>query len=194
MWLISSSRTLVQYLLLKSKPSDVPYSRAFLVVFATGFVLVKTITDKWFVDIVNNYDDRVTVFLSTEYAIFMSLLWILLLYAIVRTALVYYGKVERLVQTMTTFLWVDLVISVVFFIWVAILSVQELPIQHGSFPMICLIISFLLMLYWQFMLYVHTMVYSLDITVLRAAIFTLCYMVLQYNISEILINFMVTVH
>src|SRR5690348_5216222 len=105
-WLRYTFIILVKLFALRAKPSDVPYSIVLLVLFAIGFVCVDCITDVWFVDIVNRYDATLTVHLTWYYAFGRSLIWVSILYAMVRTLLTVYHVQDRFVQVMTSFLWV----------------------------------------------------------------------------------------
>lgn len=176
---------------LRASPGDIPYSRVLLGILAILFLALDSITDVWFVDIVNNYDQETRVYLSLNYSLLMSLVWLLILYAIIRSTLTHYKLTDRLVQVMTAFLWADTMLAVIYLGGVAILSRVTLPIEDNSFTAMSLLLAFVVYLYWQFMLYLHIIFNSLNISVLKAGLFTLLYILLQYNISEILINFMV---
>ncbi len=176
---------------LRASPGDIPYSRVLLAILAILFLGLDSITDVWFVDIVNNYDLQTTVYLSWHYSLLMSLVWVLILYASTRSTLTYYKLTDRLVQVMSAFLWVDTMLAVIYLGGIAVLSRVTLPIEDSSFTAISLLLAFVLYLYWQFMLYMHIIFNSLNISVFKAGLFTLLYILLQYNVSEILINFMV---
>jgi hypothetical protein len=178
---------------LKAKPEDLPYSRVLLVILCCGLLLVKTISNIWLIDIISVYDPKLLIDINYLYAAFIFGIYLFILFASVLTTLSFYKVPERSVQVITAFVSMDLLLGLLFMVWVSGLALVPLPLQANSIAGLFLILYFVVMLYWQFMLYIHIIFNSLNLTVLLAGVYALVYMLLQHNVAEILIGLVIKV-
>ncbi len=178
---------------LKAKPEDIPYSRILLAILCCGLLLVKTVSNIWFIDIIRVYDPKLVIDINYLYAAFIFTVYLLILFASVLTTLNLYKVPERSLQVITAFVSMDLILGLLFMVWVSALALVPLPLAANSIIGLLLIIYFVVLLYWQFMIYIHIIFNSLNLTVLRAGIYALVYMLLQHNVAEILMGFVIKV-
>jgi hypothetical protein len=177
---------------LRATPVQVPYSTTLLVLLAILVFITKIIVNDWFIDIIKVYDKKLLIDLSVASSALIVAVHLLILFAAVRTLLAYYKVPERSVQVITAFLGVDLIFTVLFLIWMFGLEHTTLPLQAGSIAGLLLILYFVVILYWQFMVYIHIIYNSVTMSVLRAGVLALVYMLIQHNISEVLMNTLLT--
>lgn len=178
---------------LRAKPSDLPYSMTLLLILSTVFLLTKSLVYLWFIHIVNRFDTHELISLSLSGASIIALMWLLILFAVLRTTLLYYSMVERFVQLATSFVAMDCMLTGLFLIWLTVLDLVQLPLATASFGSIGIILGLVLMMYWQFMVYIHLLIYSMNISILKAGVFALFYMLLQHNLAEVLLNVVIKV-
>ncbi len=179
---------------LRGLPSAVPYSPTLVLFLTTFLIFLKSGTYIWFVHIASVYDTHEIIHLNVLAALLVAVIWILILFTSIRTILLYHDLIERTVQVCTSFLAMDCILSLIFLLWLLWLSYLHLPLAVGSIGSICLILSFVLLMYWQFMVYIHILVNSLQISILRAGVYALFYQLLQHNLAEILLNILVSVN
>lgn len=187
------TKVLLNLFILRAKPSDIPYSKTLLLFLSIVFLLTKSAVYLWFIQIVNKIEPQEVIKLSYFGSLIISVVWILILFAILRSILSYYNLVDRFLQVAISFVAVDCFLTALFLLWLSCLTMVQLPLAPGSLGSIGIILGFVLMMYWQFMVYIHILIYSMNISVLKAGVFTLFYMLLQHNLSEVLLNVVITV-
>ncbi len=176
---------------LRVKPYELPYSKILPVCLAVLFVLMKATSYLWFIYIVNAYDTHNVISLSIFGAILVSVVWVLILFAMIYSTFLYYNILERLIQVVTAFLAMDCLLTLFFLMWLSSLTLVGLPLASGSFASAGIIFSFVLIMYWQFMIYIHLLVSSMNISILKAGVFALFYTILQHNLAELLLNLVI---
>lgn len=187
------TKVFLKMFILQGKPAEVPDSKALLLFMSIVLVLTKTAVYLWFMHIINRFEVADKVTLSVYGAALVSCTWVFVMFATLRTTLVYYNLANRFVQAAISFLAMDCLLTVLFLAWLAGLALIEVPLQSYSVASIGVILGFVLMMYWQFMVYIHLLVYVMNISLLKAGIFTLFYMLLQHNLSEVLLNVVIIV-
>lgn len=191
MWVWHLTKKFLRLFLLRALPDSIPYSKALLGFLTLLLFITKNILNIWFISIVKVYDKKLLIDLSLPSSMVIVAVYILLLFACVRSLLVYYNVPERSVQVITSFIAVDFLLTILFLVLLFCLSSIQLPLEPGSFNGLLIILFFVVLLYWQFMVYIHIIFNSLRITILKAGVLTLVYMLLQHNISEILMNILI---
>lgn len=174
--------------ILKALPEQLPYSRALVAVLTVMFFVIKTFSNLWFIEIIKVYDKKLQLDLSLSSSALIIAVYLLILFASVRSLLTYYNVSDRATKVIAAFLTVDLIFSIIGLGWLLCLSYIPLPLQPGSIFGIIIILVFVMILYWQFMVYIHIIFKSLDITLLRAGVYALVYMMVQHNVSEMLMS------
>jgi hypothetical protein len=179
---------------LRAKPYELPYSNTLNIFLIVMFIALKAISYLWFIDIINVYDKRTEISLNLHGALFVSAVWVLMLFAVIRSTFTYYNILERSTQVISAVLAMDCLLTLMYLVWLAVLSMVELPLFSGSFASAGIIFGFVFMLYWQFMIYIHILVTSMEISILKAGVFALFYMMLQHNLAELLLNLVITLN
>lgn len=192
MQVITLARLFVGLFMLRVKPYQLPYSKGLAGCLTVLFVVLKAVSYFWFINIVNVYDKLNAISLSLPGAALVSGVWVLILFAIIHSTFLYYNILERSIQVITAFLGMDCLLTLLFLIWLGCLSLVGLPLASGSFVSAGIIFSFVLIMYWQFMIYIHILVSSMDISILKAGVFALFYTILQHNLAELLLNLVIT--
>ncbi len=177
---------------LRLSPEDIPYSKNLLILLAILLFGIETFTNLWLIEIVRIYDPTLVLHLSVFSSMLISLVYLLIMFACVYSVLTYYKKQERSIQVITAFLGVDFILAILFLCWMLFLSTIDLPLQSGSGKGLIIILLYIMMLYWQFMVYIHIIFNSLNTSVLRSGIYALVYMLLQHNITEVLMSILLT--
>src|SRR5262249_37669648 len=157
----------------------VPYSKTLLLFLSIVFLLTKSAVYLWFIQIVNRFDIHEVAKLSYPAALSIAVVWMLLMFAVLHSVLSYYHLLGRFVQLATAFVAMDCLLTVLFLVWLTGLSFLHLPLTLTA-GTIGIVLGFVLMMYWQFMVYIHILVLGMDVSILKAAIFTLFYMLLQH--------------
>lgn len=178
---------------LRAKPSDIPYSKTLLLFFSIVFLLSKSAVYVWFIHIANRFDTHLVMHVTYGGALMVAVVCILLLFALLRTTLHYYKMLDRFVQLAIGFVAMDCFLTALFLIWLCGLAVVHLPLAGASLGTIGIMLGFVLMMYWQFMVYIHLLVFGMDLPIIKAGFFTLFYMLLQHNVAEIILNVIVSV-
>ena len=176
---------------LKATPSEVPFSITLLSFLAGIFLISKAAAYLWFVRIVNNYDTQQIMHLSVWGSLIVVAMWLLILFASVRSLLSYYKLQERTVQVVTSFIAMDCFLTILFILWLFALSVVKLPLATGSLGSFSIVLGFILLMYWQFMVYIHILINSVNISIIKAGVFALFYQLFQHNVAEIVMNFII---
>ncbi len=193
MRLIQLGKVYARLLGTHGKPSEVPHSLTLCIFLALIFCILDILTNVWYVNIVNIYDQSLGMRLSFGGAAIVALVWVLVLVASVRTLFAYYKHTERVLQIVTSILGVDIFLTLVTLLWMLGLTLMRLPLDYGTTASIVLIIGFVLIMYWQFMVYVHILMNSLHIKLMRAGTFALIYLIVQHNLTELLINIVINI-
>lgn len=188
------TKLFVKLFALRAKPYELPYSKTLTLGLALLFIILKAVSYFWFINIINAYDKHNDISLGVSGALLVSSVWVLMLFAIIRSTFMYYNILERSTQVITAFLAMDCVLTLLYLMWLGGLSMVALPLATGSYISLVIIVSFVLIMYWQFMIYIHILVTSMDISILKAGVFTLFYMMLQHNLAELLLNLVITVN
>lgn len=184
-------RLFMRFLLLRAKPEAVPYSVTLFTVLLFAVGAIKMLANLWFVNVVDVYSIKTNFELSFPHALLISAVHLLILVACVHTVLAIYNLSERTLQVCSAFLGVDLLFGLAQLLWIFGLSSLDLPLATGSAPAIILLLAFILLLYWQFMVYIHIIFNSMTLSVIQAWVFALVYMLLQINVGEILLSLLV---
>lgn len=180
--------------LLREKPSSVPYSLALLVVVTIVYFITKIPLYLWLVHIIDQIDIEHIIILSFSGAFIIPTVWVLILFAMLNSVLSYYKLKGRFVQTATSFLAMDCILNIFYLLWICSTTLLTSPFELGpSFTSMMVILGFVLIMYWQFMVYINLLVYSLDVSLVTAGIFSLFYMLLQQNVSELILKVIITV-
>lgn len=190
---IQTTKTFLKLFVLQAKPNEVPYSKTLLVFLSIVFLLTKSVSSLWFIHIVDRFDASQVISLNYLPSLLVCVVWLVVLFAILRTTLLYYHLENRFVQVATSIVAMDCLLSLVFLIWLVGLEVLPLPTGDDPLGAISIIVGFVLMMYWQFMVYIHILVYSFDLPLIKAGVYTLFYMLLQHNLSELLLNVVISV-
>jgi len=177
---------------LRAKPYELPYSKQLAAGLAVLFIVLKAISYLWFINIVDVYDEHNVISLGIPGALLVSVVWVLMLYAIIHATFMYYDILERSLQVITAILAMDCLLTLCFLIWLGGLALVGLPLASGSIATAAIIFGFVLIMYWQFMIYIHILVNSMEISILKAGVFALFYIMLQHNLAELLLNLVIT--
>lgn len=189
-----TAKVFLNLFLLKGKPNAVPQSFSLLFMLCIFFILSKVAIYLWFIHIVDRFDPKDTIHITYVGASLIAIIWLLLLFATLRSTLLYLKILDRFLQIATAIVAMDCILNVIYLIWLSVLGYVDLPATGiQSVTSIAMILGFILMMYWQFMVYINILVFSMNITILKAGIFTLFYMLLQHNLAEILLNEVITV-
>ncbi len=179
---------------LKDNPSNVPYSIALLFILVITFLASKILLYFCFIDLVDKFDNKDIINLTYSGALTIALLWVMILFAALRSALSYYNLTSRFVQTASSFVAIDCILNFIYILWLLVLFLFEVPGEsYPTLLSIVLILGFILLMYWQFMVYIHMLIYSMEISLVKAGVFSLFYMLLQHNLSEIALNSVISV-
>lgn len=181
MWIKELNKTYFQLLLLKSKPEDIPYSKILLGVMLVIVFSVKNLANFGFSFLLKEYAQKASekVNLSILDSIEIVFVSLLIMMAFIYILLCFYNKRNRLVQTTTAVLALDLNLTILFMVWMVIFTITPLAI-----------LFFILLLYWQFVVLIHIFSNAVDANLLEGGIFALLYMLLQHNVAEFLMNSM----
>lgn len=179
---------------LRTKPYELPCSKIFTLGFGILFIVLKAVSYYWFIDIINVYDKRNVISLGIFEALFVAVVWVMILVATIRSTYMYYHILERAPQVIIAVLAMDCFLTVCFLIWLGCLSVVSLPLASGSLVSAGIILGFILIMYWKFMIYIYILVTSMDVSILKAGVFGLFYIMLQHNLAELLLNLVITVN
>lgn len=186
------TRTFFKMFSLRAYPNEVPNSTGLLFFLSIVFLLTKSAQYLWFINIMNRFDKAETLHITYFSALIVAVIWLLLLFATLRTTLVYYNMVNRFTQLASAFVAMDCLLIGLFLVWLTGLALINVPLHSVSVGTIGIILGFVLMMYWQFMIYIHLLVYGMGVSILKASVFALFYMLLQHNLAEILLNVIVT--
>jgi hypothetical protein len=182
---------LYRLLILRAKPHDIPYSKVLLAGLAIAVFAIKVYAHSVLIALFKTQLKDLVVHLSVLRSGLIVLLYFLVLIACLRTTLSIYKIPGRFVQVASNLLWVDLVVAALFILWLYSLFAVSLPLQFDSISAFAIILVFILLMYWQFLLYINIFVNSMPVSVLRAGVFALVYLMLQHNLADILINMMI---
>ncbi len=189
-----TAKLFVDMFLLKAKPSAAPSSYALVFALCTFFILSKVAIYLGFIHIYDRFDPKDTIHITYFGAALIAMTWLLLLSATLRSTLSYYKLVDRFLKTFTSILAMDCILNVIYLIWLAVLGFSNLPdVGDKSLTSLAIILGFIAMMYWQFRIYMNILLDSMNISLLQAGVFTLFYLLLQHNLSEMLLNALVTV-
>lgn len=188
------TKTIAKMFVLRAKPQELPQSAGLLAFACIIFLVTKTASLLWFIQIFDKIDPKDIIRITYYGAAVISFIWLLLLFAILRTTFSYYNMLGRFMQTVTAFVIMDCCLNIVYLLWLGVLSTLDVSlISSENVLSMAIIIGFVLIMYWQFMVYIYLLRYSMDISILKAGVFSLFYMLLQQNLSEILLNAVITV-
>lgn len=190
---VAQIKTFLRLFTLRAKPTDLPNSINLLIFLSVVWMLTKSALYLWYIQIIDRFDVTDIIELSYFGGMVISGVWLLVLFAVVHTALTYYHLTTRFVQTATAFVAVDCMLVLLFLVWLSGLVLLELPLESNNLGMIAIILGFILMMYWQFLVYIHILLYSMNLTILKAGVFALFYMLIQHNLSELLLNMIIKV-
>ena len=93
--------------------------------------------------------------------------------------LLYFNKPARFIQTATAMLGISIILSGFFLI-----AVMLLQITGFSF------VVFFIILYWNFMAITNIFTMSFEIGIIKAGFLSLIYMLLQYNVNDIIFQYL----
>ena len=172
--------------LLKEKPEVLPYSKVLLFLLLVIVFIEKNIANVSFVHVLQNYaPEKVDLtplsFWNSSIVIGVS---ILIMWACISGILAFYKVSERLIQVMSAIVGIDIILTGLFMVWMLVLYFAPAPLPVNSLLAWGLVLTFILLLYWQFMAYIHVFANSVSISILKAGLFSLLYMLLQHNIAE----------
>ncbi len=186
------TKLILRMFCLRSLPHEIPYSTKLLGVIGVCFVVLKTLSLIWFIQLINQYYPKNPFQLGVTGAFMLALLWILMLFACVRSVLIYYNLSSRTVQVVTALLAMDVLLVMLQMCWYAMLAVVGLPLASGALSTILIAIVLVLLMYWQFMVYIYIFVHSFDIGMFRAGVFALVYLLMQNYVADLLMNVLVS--
>ena len=195
MWAIQLVSTFGKLTLFKAKPEDLPYSKVLLLGLVVLVFIEKNIANLWFVSIIQKLpSERIgTIELSLLGSSLVVGISILLLCGCIYSILTYYNLLNRCIQVVTAMLAVELCLTAVFLLWIGILAMAPIPLPANSGFTWVLLLGFIGMLYWKFMVCMHIFLHSAGITILQAGLFALIYMILQHNIAEMIMSWVIQV-
>lgn len=186
----------IKLFFLQEKPENIPYSKFILLGLCIILYLEKTYVNLQFVELAKEIatEKNIIINVSFGYSSLIILISLLVTFVTIGSLLAYYKIPERTVQVVTAFLSVEVILALLFLIWIFVMSSLPTPLKANSFAAITLVMAFILLLYWQFMVYIHIFLNSINISILQAGLFALVYMLLQHNISEALLSLVIEVN
>lgn len=191
MWLWQLIKIFIRLFGFRAMPNEIPYSRVLLACVIVIDLVAKCFANLLQIDVINAYDKKSVISLSTIASLLSVSVCLLILIAFVHTILVHYKLRERFVQLVTALISVDIVAALLFMLWTYSLSFMQLPLEPNSVMALVLIVFFIVVLYWQFMVYMYIFLHSLSLSALLSGLFALVYMLLQQNLADILINLLI---
>ena len=167
-----------QIFILRRKPRDMPRSIGLLALFALIFILLNIPSNIIFSEILTKiYLAKGVVVspLTTMQSFISIMIYALILCTTIYSLLTYYKLQDRLVQVLTTMFAVEILLSIWFF---ALALVPDLRLLFG--------LMFFALLVWQFVINIYVFVNSLDVSVVKSALFALVYSIVQHKVDEYL--------
>src|SRR5581483_6146786 len=129
---IQTTKIFLNLFILRAKPSDVPYSKTFLLFLSIVFLLTKSGVYLWFIQIMNRFDIHEVANLSYMASMLIAVIWILLLFAILHSVLAYYKMLGRFVQLATAFVGMECLLTFLFLVWLTSLSFIHAPLTLNA--------------------------------------------------------------
>lgn len=162
---------------LKEKPQDIPYSKALVGLLVCCFVVTNVPLNITLANFLVEHSQTKLPLLPLKVigSLTMVVSYIAIMALSIYAILSFYNYRQRFVQTVASLLGVEIILSLWF--W-ALLVIPLSPFT---------VIFFILLLYWQFMVHIHIFSNSFSCTLLKAGLFALLYILLQHNVSEILL-------
>ena len=190
MWVWQLSKLFLGMFLLREKPEDIPYSKFLLGLLLVCAFSLKNATNLGFVHVMQTYAKEGEAFFTLTFAnsSIIVLVSFLLLWACVYSTLSFFKVKFRTIQVMCAVLGADIILTTLTGIWIFVLYQAPAPLPAQSLFAWGLVLSFIFLLYWQFMVYIHIFLNSISISILQAGIFALLYMLLQHNVAELLLS------
>ncbi len=174
-------KNFINLFLFKTKPEDILYSKV-LLVFLAGIDFIVN----YQANVVNikifNLINKKHIILSTPtigQSLIILFVLFLILCGIIYSLLAFYHKSNRFILILTSLVVVDIAFRM--FISIAIVGL--------GYSSLLAVILFIPLLYWEFVLYIFIFSNGFDFNYLKAGSFTLCYMLIQHNVGELLVNY-----
>jgi len=177
---------------LRLRPEEMPYSK-YLLHFLLLIVFVeKNFANFWFIRIMQNFASVEAQSRMQHFTLFSSILSVTIslgfMFGAISTLLYFWRMSNRAIQIFTSMLALELIITSLFILWVACFAIMPINLVQTEFISLVLILTFILLLYWQFMVYIHIFANAFSVTLLEAGIIAFSYMLLQHNVSEIILT------
>lgn len=165
----------------KIKPEDIVYSKALLIFLVVLDFIINYIANMVGIKIFNsiNKQHNILVIPSMLQSLIIITVLFLVLWGLVYTVLTVCHKRNRFVQILTSLVAVDILFRIL--IIVAMIGIKYSPFLA--------ILVWLPLMYWQFILYIFIFANGFSFTYLNSGLFTLCYMLIQHNLGELLVNY-----
>lgn len=169
------TRTFFDIFLLRQSPSELPYSRYLLGFLILLDVLVNVAAAQILIMVAKQSATGSTALtdISTFVIFEVVLISLGLLFGFVYLALSLYRKSDRYVQMLTALIGLDIMLSILSF---GVLFLMFIPILA--------LIYYILLLYWEFMIYAHVFSKGFDIDMLKSCFVSLIFLILKHNVAE----------
>lgn len=176
-------KSFIDLFLLKINPGDIVYSKL-LLMFLIGIDFIANyeanIVGIKIFNIVNKKNINILPPSLLQSIIILSGT-LLVLFGIIYSILMFCKKQNRLVQILTSLMAVDITIRI-------LLIGSVFVLKYSVFAALILLIP---LIYWEFILYIYIFANGFDINYLKSGIFTLIYMVIQHNLSEVFVHYLI---
>lgn len=174
-------KSFLNLFIFKTKPEDIVYSKSLLVFLVVLDLIINYIANIVGIKIFNSINKQHNTLIipsMLQSLIIISVLF-LVLWGLVYTVLTFYHKRNRYVQILTSLVAVDIIFRIL--IIAAMIGLKYSPFLA--------IVVWLPVMYWQFILYIFIFANGFGFTYLNSGLFTLCYMLIQHNLGELLVNY-----
>lgn len=172
-------KTLLNILLLKAGPEDIPYSNRLLVLFSGLEVIIGLALNRIIIYIVSKFakEDTPLQTLGNTDLIVLGVVKLGILFVTLYSLLFFFNKKPRFVQTAVSIIGINLILSFVFLFNILLLQLTGFAI-----------ILFFVLLYWNFIVLTNIFSKSFETGLIKSGVLSIVYMLLQHNISGIVVQ------
>lgn len=173
-------KSFIDLFFLKINPEDIVYSKL-LLIFLMGIDFIANYRANIIgIKIFNIINKKHIIPQSLLQSVIILSCTALVLWGVIYSVLTILKKQNRLVQILTSLIAIDIIMRL-------LLISSILVFKYSMFAALILLIF---LLYWEFILYIHIFSNGLNINYLKSGIFVLIYMVIQHNLTEIFIYYL----
>lgn len=169
------TRTFFDIFLLRQSPSQLPYSKFLLGFLIVLDILVNVAAAQILILVAKQATTDPSAIANITIGVIFNVVVISigLLLGFVYFALALYQKSDRFVQMITALIGLDILLSILSF---GILFLMFIPILA--------LIYYIILLYWEFMIYAHVFSKGFDIDMLKSCFVSLIFLILKHNVAE----------